>query len=76
MKLRLKIGGKIILPVVGILVLTVVAILFFTYSVASRIITERIYHEGDALAMRYANQVRAQVESIAEIPREMATVFT
>jgi len=75
MALKLKIGGRILLPVLGLLLLTVVAILFVTYTVSSRLITERIYHEGDALSARYANQIKARFERIAETPREMAGVF-
>ncbi len=75
MRFRIKIAGRIILPVVGIFIVTVVAILAVTYSVASRIITERIYREGDALSARYADQIRVRLERVAEIPREMAKVF-
>ncbi len=75
MALRIKIGGRIILPVVVIFVLTVVGILALTYGIASKIITDRIYREGDALSQSAANQVKSRFERLAETPREIANVF-
>jgi methyl-accepting chemotaxis protein len=75
MALKLRIGGRIIIPAVALLIVTVALLLVVTYAQSSKIITDMIYRQGDSSAARYANQVQAQLERIAETPREMANAF-
>ncbi len=75
MRLRLRIGGKVILPVMVLLVVVVAVLAAVTYLSASAIISGMVYREGDTLSARYANQVRSELERIAETPREMANAF-
>jgi methyl-accepting chemotaxis protein len=75
MKLKLKIGGRIIVPSLTLLVLAIAGVLALTYVRSSAIISEMVYRQGDDLSARYANQVRAELERIAETPREMANAF-
>jgi methyl-accepting chemotaxis protein len=72
---KIKIRGRIILPVLAILFASVGLLLGLTYVSSSRIITDGVMKEGDALAARYANQARAMMERTAETPREMANAF-
>ena len=75
MVLRLRIGGRIILPALTVLTLTVVILVAVTYSRSSTMITDLVYRQGDSLAARYANQVQSRLERIAETPRGMANAF-
>jgi methyl-accepting chemotaxis protein len=75
MALKLRIGGRIILPAMALFIVTVLSLLAVTYTRSSSIITDMAHKQGDALAARYANQAQAQLERIAETPREMANAF-
>jgi methyl-accepting chemotaxis protein len=72
---KIKIRGRIILPVLAILFASVVLLLSLAYVSSSRIITDGVKKEGNALAARYANQARAVMERMAGTPRDMANAF-
>lgn len=75
MKLRLKIGGKIILSALAVFALGIAAILVVTIRLASSSFIAELHTEGDVRAAMYANEVRARLERLADTPRTLAASF-
>jgi len=75
MKLRLKIGGKIILSALVVFALGIAAILAVTINLASSTFLTELHTEGDVRAAMYANEVRARLERLADTPRTLAAAF-
>jgi len=63
MVLRLRIGGRIILPALTVLTLTVVILVAVTYSRSSTMITDLVYRQ--ATAWPRATRIRCRAGSSA-----------
>ena len=75
MNLRLKIGGKIILSALAVFLVAAAVILLVTLRLSSSIIVNELHVEANVRASMYANEVRANLERLADIPRTLATAF-
>ena len=75
MKLRLKIGGKIILSALAVFAIGIAAILLVTIRLASSSFIAELHTEGDVRAAMYANEVRSRLERLADTPRTLASAF-
>jgi methyl-accepting chemotaxis protein len=72
MALRLKIGGRIILPTTLLFVLTVGAVVAVSYFTSSAIITDLTKRQGDVLSIRYANQVQGELTAASTTAHTVA----
>jgi methyl-accepting chemotaxis protein len=75
MKVRMRIGARIVLPTAALFVVTFAAIILVAYLVASRIVTDMAYRVGDTLAAQYANEASIKLNGAMTDARALADAY-
>jgi methyl-accepting chemotaxis protein len=75
MRIRLRIGARIVVPTVTIFVLVICAVMGIIYLSSRQILTEAAYREADALATTNAAIVQGQLNEAVHSARSLADTF-
>jgi methyl-accepting chemotaxis protein len=75
MALRLKIGARIILPIMVLFVVVLGAVVIVAYSATSKVVTDLAYQLGDVMAGRYAFEIGSSVNAAMTDARELASAY-
>ncbi len=75
MTLRLKIGGRIILPTVALIIALVAAVIFVSYSAVAKVITDMAYKAADSYALENASSVAAVLNKAMDDVRAVGNVL-
>ncbi len=67
--------AKILLPVVVIYVASLVLVISVSYNTSAALLEDRIYREGDALSVQYANELDADLEVAMDAARTIAQMY-
>ncbi len=74
--MKLRIRGRIVIPVLALLIVSLALSIGITYLMASRIITNFSYKQGDALAAQYANEIKAELDVGISVARTISNAFS
>ena len=73
--MKLNIRGRVVLPVLALLVLSLALTIFISYLTVSAVLKDFSYRHGDALSGQYADQIQNELDTGIGVARTISQAF-